>query len=89
MKNLRIVPVVKYADTYGTGDHQSYNEYKIVRDFEESDIWDSKRSRGNDVSAYFKKELIEKGCTVATVSTEEFAKFIIIGLKKKHKIKSN
>jgi len=81
MNNLRIVKVRQWADTYNTGDSQSWDSFNIVRDYEEYDIWDSKRSRGNKVSEYFQEVLIKKGVVIENVRTRKMAKFILDGLR--------
>ena len=81
MNNLRIVKVCQWADTYNTGDSQSWDSFNIVRDYEPFDIWDSKRSRGNNVAEYFQEVLIKKGVVIENVSTRQLAKFIVEGLR--------
>jgi hypothetical protein len=83
MNNLRIVKVRQWADTYNTGDSQSWDSFDIVRDFEEYDIWDSKRTRGNKVEEYFTEGVIKKCVVIENVSTRQLAKFIVEGLRAK------
>lgn len=81
-KNLRVVEKRQSSDAYGTGDQIGYNVYQVVRDFDESDIYDKTYSRGRDVREYFKADLLEAGQVIETVSTCEFAHYIITGIIK-------
>ena len=81
-KNLRIVEEKRFSDNYGTGDSQSHSVFTIYRDFDERDIWENKRTRGNSLKNYFAAELLKKGARVETLSTREFAQFIVDGLQK-------
>lgn len=78
--NLRIVEKRKYSDGYGTGDQIGFNVYQVVRDFDESDIYDKTYSRGRNVGQYFTADLLKTGQVIETVSTYEFAEYIIKGL---------
>lgn len=84
-KNLRIVAKTKYSDVYGTGDQIGFNVYQVVRDFDESDIYDKTYSRGRNVGQYFKADLLKTGQVIETVSTYEFAEYIIKGLLNRKK----
>lgn len=86
--NLRIVAKKKSSDVYGTGDQIGYNVYQVVRDFDESDIYDKTFSRGRNVGQYFTAELLKSGVVIETVTTYEFAEYIIKGILNR-KIKSN
>lgn len=81
-KNLRVVEKRKSSDVYGAGDQIGYSVYEVVRDFDESDIYDKTYSRGRNVGQYFKADLLKSGCVVETVSTCEFAHYIITGIIK-------
>ncbi len=87
MKNLRIEPKGKFADTFGTGDHQRYEVYQIVRDYDITDIYDKEYKRGKKVEKYFTAEVITMGYVVETVSQLEYAEYILKGLKDKFKNK--
>lgn len=84
-KNLRIVAKTKYSDVYGTGDQIGYNIYQVIRDFDESDIYDKTYSRGRNVGQYFTADLLKTGKVIETVSTYEFAEYIIKGLLNRKK----
>jgi hypothetical protein len=81
--NLRVIEKRQYSDTYGTGDQIGYNVYQVVRDFDESDIYDKTYSRGRNVGQYFTADLLKAGCVIETVSTLEFAQYIVNGIVKK------
>jgi hypothetical protein len=87
--NLRVVEKRQSSDVYGTGDQIGYNVYQVVRDFDESDIYDKTYSRGRNVGQYFTADLLKSGCVIETVSTREFAHYIINGLENLKKIKRN
>jgi len=82
--NVRIVERWKcVGDTYATGDRQKIKVFDVVRDFDESDIFDKKLERGIDPLRYFTKSAIESGVTIETLSCREFAEYVLTGIVQK------
>lgn len=76
MNNLRITPKRKSADTYGTGDYQSWHVYEIRRDWKPEELY---YEGGRKIN--YAQSVIDAGVVIETLETEHNAKLLMNALK--------
>ena len=74
MKNIRINPKRQFVDNFGTGDHQSFFVYEVVRDFEDKEL---------NPKIPYAKSVIDKGVVIETFNSESNAKLFMQALETK------
>ena len=84
MQNLRIVPVKKHVDTFGTGDHQQYNVYEVRRDFTYLELNGTKDKPRN---WQYSPSVITNGVLVETFNSKTNAAIFVDALNEINKNK--
>lgn len=75
MQNLRITPKRKFVDSYGTGDHRSYNVFEVRRNYTKEEL---NKTRYSD-------EVIKNGLVIETFNSETNAEIFLNALKQINK----